>query len=131
MPLSKFLLERANASCHTSVKGFDKSAEQVLTEHWWPGNVRELALVIKSSVPFCQQELMTASDIEIDHTITREMLGVMTLEEFRNDVERRYIIKILKRVGGNIAEAYQILGLPKSSFYDKLKKLNIPTKVYK
>lgn len=131
MPLAKFLLERANASCHTNVKGFDDSAQQVLMEHWWPGNVRELALVIKSAVPFCQQELMTAKDIEIDHTITREMLGVMTLEEFRNNVERSYIIKILKRVGGNTAEAYKILGLPKSSFYDKLKKLDIPTKLYK
>ena len=46
----------------------------------------------------------------------------MTLEEAENQI----ITATLQRVGGNIKEAATILGIDRSTLYDKIKKFNLP-----
>jgi predicted DNA-binding transcriptional regulator AlpA len=40
-------------------------------------------------------------------------------------------LKVIKSVGGNAQRAYELLGVPKSTFYDLLKRLDIPRSVLK
>ena len=125
MPLAMHILKQGNALCEKDVKGFDESAKQMLLEYWWPGNVRELDAVIKAAIPMCEGDLITASDLDFDDTIQWQKIHGSNLKDARTEFERRHTLKVIKSVGGNAQRAYELLGIPKSTFYDLLKKLDI------
>ncbi|HUL79184.1 MAG TPA: helix-turn-helix domain-containing protein, partial [Vicinamibacteria bacterium] len=45
----------------------------------------------------------------------------LTLEE----LEKRHIERVLREMGGRVAEASQRLGIPRSTLYQKLKKFGL------
>ena len=131
MPLARYILKQGNALCEREVKGFDESAEQMLLDYWWPGNVRELDAVIKAAIPMCEGDFLTDNDLDIDDTIQWQKILGSNLKDARTEFERRHTLKVIKSVGGNAQRAYELLGVPKSTFYDLLKRLDIPRTVLK
>ena len=131
MPLARYILKQGNSLCEREIKGFDESAEQMLLDYWWPGNVRELDAVIKAAIPMCEGDLLTANDLDIDDTIQWQKIHGSNLKDARTEFERRHTLKVIKSVGGNAQRAYELLGVPKSTFYDLLKRLDIPRTVLK
>jgi two-component system response regulator PilR (NtrC family)/two-component system response regulator HydG len=97
-------------------------------EHPWEGNVRELQNVIESTA------LLTAKDYIGEGEITAQLEKSggslkavipyeddLTLEE----VERRHIVRILAKTGGNRAQAAALLGFSRRSLQRRMAKLNI------
>jgi len=109
------------------VMGLTSPAAERLLAYGWPGNVRELRNCIERAVALTQFEQITLADLpEKIQTARRNQVLVATddpsdfvpLEE----VERRYILRVLEASSGNKASAARILGLDRKTLYRKLER---------
>jgi DNA-binding NtrC family response regulator len=96
-------------------KSFSKEALKVLLEYPWPGNVRELQNVVHRTLLLSKNDAIEPSDLPTDLITDAKVTG-RRLE----DVEREYILKILKEVGGQKGKAAEILGVDPKTLYRKL-----------
>ncbi|ACR80282.1 sigma-54-dependent transcriptional regulator [Kosmotoga olearia] len=97
---------------------------QALMNYHWPGNVRELRncllsiLAVHDSSETLEEWMLfdvLGSRIDNSRDASNEDL---TLEE----LEKRYIRKLLKKYSGNKTKVAQVLGISKSTLYEKLKR---------
>jgi len=101
-------------------------AMDVLTRYNWPGNVRELENVIERALILCDGGVIEPQHLPMgvrlspqfgDDAHPREHL---TLEE----IERRYIKRVLEDCKGHRQRAAAILGISERNLYRKLKELD-------
>ncbi len=122
------LLERAAARAEKDVRGIDPEAARLLVRYRWPGNVRELGSSMERAVAMARFDFITPDDLPPrvrDFVPDRDVLvasddpdSLVPLEE----VERRYILRVLDAVGGRRARAAKILGLDRKTLYRKLER---------
>lgn len=93
----------------------------------WPGNIRELENVIESAIN-CVEE---GGSIKIHH-LPQWLTGVAKREQERealktvmDNFEKEYITQVLVSVHNNKTKASKILGLSRTSLYEKLEKHHI------
>jgi two-component system C4-dicarboxylate transport response regulator DctD len=90
-----------------------------LMAHAWPGNVRELRNVADRFVLGLLGERLN---------LTLEAYALSSsLPEQIEHFERTLITEELRRHHGDVAQTTKALGLPKQTFYDKLRRLRIST----
>lgn len=125
----RFVTETA-ARFGKEVHGISSTAAEKLTTYAWPGNVRELANAVERAVAMTQFSHVTVEDLpEKIRNYTSSTIVVagddptelVALEE----VERRYILHVLKVVGDNRTVASQVLGLDRKTLYRKLKSYGV------
>ncbi|MDQ3802557.1 MAG: sigma-54 dependent transcriptional regulator [Acidobacteriota bacterium] len=105
------------------LRGFDAGATAALTSYAWPGNVRELDHVVQRAVLMAPGAEVRAVDLGLQPV--REM-GERRLEEMSlEEVERLLIQKALKRFGGNVSQAAEVLGLSRSALYRRMQKYEL------
>jgi transcriptional regulator of acetoin/glycerol metabolism len=94
----------------------------VLNNYAWPGNVRELENVIERAVILCDAGQIGIEDLSITALPPlKELSANPSLEE----IEKDYILRVLKEANGNQSKASQILGIDRKTLYLKLKKYGI------
>ncbi|HEX6201014.1 MAG TPA: sigma-54 dependent transcriptional regulator [Thermoanaerobaculia bacterium] len=99
-------------------------ALDALAAYPWPGNVRELRNVLERSLLLTDRDALERSDLRFGGCLPSaegETDGDVTLQ----GVERRHIERILRAEGGHVPRAARRLAVPRSSLYQKLKKLGI------
>ena len=105
-------------------------AERALCTYWWPGNVRELRNVLERALLLSGRDVLEPGDLRFEGPGTAPPPATaeapaaevhLTLEE----LEKRHIERVLREMGGRVAEASQRLGIPRSTLYQKLKKFSI------
>jgi DNA-binding NtrC family response regulator len=120
--LSRQFLKKYSKKLARSVKGFTSEALELLAAYRWPGNVRELENVIERAVIVCESGTIGAEDLSIpSYTAAAELTINPSLEE----MEKTYILRVLKETGGNQSKASQLLGIDRKTLYLKLKKYGI------
>ena len=132
-PLIHFFVEKFSRSTGRKIKKIAPTVFQHLKSYVWPGNIREMEHLIERSILLSTggvlKEVYIPKVIEpADHS-SEAVLSNRSLEE----VERDYIISILKRCDGKISGiggAAEILKIPGNTLHSKLKKLNITKKDY-
>jgi transcriptional regulator of acetoin/glycerol metabolism len=92
---------------------------EVMCQYSWPGNVRELRNCIESAFNFCVGGVISLNDLEdiVPFESKKKAIAGRTI----NDITKELMIESLSRFG-NVREAANSLGIPKSTFYRKLKK---------
>ena len=126
-PLANFFVNKYNRNSGQHIKKIAPKALQQLRSYTWPGNVRELEHLVERSVLLSQGD--TLQEVLIPRSGVAEktnpaQLANRSLEE----VERSYIIEVLKRCGGKISGAggaAEILDIPGNTLHSKIKKLGI------
>jgi DNA-binding NtrC family response regulator len=112
------------------VRGISAAAAQKLLAYDWPGNVRELENGIERAVAMTRFEDIVVDDLPqriATHQCQRIVIDgddpeqMPTLEE----VEGRYIRRVLTAVGGNKTQAARVLGLDRRTLYRRLDRLEI------
>lgn len=107
------------------VKGLSKPAAERLLGYPWPGNVRELRNSMERAVALTRFDHIAVDDLperikkfESRHVIVAadNLDDLVPLEE----VERRYIARVLQAAGGNKSLAAQRLGVSRKTLYRKL-----------
>jgi DNA-binding NtrC family response regulator len=97
-------------------------ALELLSGYHWPGNVRELENVVERAVILCEADTLGAEDLSIPVPAVVSELGTNpSLEE----MEKSYILRVLKEANGNQSKASQLLGIDRKTLYLKLKKYGI------
>ncbi len=125
LPLTRFFVERIAKKLKIHNLHIDASCIDYLQEYSWPGNVRELENVIERAAILSTD---TAGRILPEHfpvsivntkvqIFEATVNGTPTLEQ----IEREYIVRIVKMTGGNRTKAAHILGIDASTLWRKLK----------
>jgi DNA-binding NtrC family response regulator len=104
------------------VIGVTADAVRWLTHQSWPGNVRELSNTIERAIALGEHDTLTLDDLRStsarhsDVDLDEALAGDVSLDE----LERRYIARVLRRAQGNKNEAARILGIDRRTLYRKL-----------
>ncbi|MHC5022226.1 MAG: sigma 54-interacting transcriptional regulator, partial [Planctomycetota bacterium] len=100
----------------------DPKALEVLQRYSWPGNVRELLNVVRAATRGAQGDVLSVSDLP--PSIRDGQSGGADDAPVRamREVERSAIEKALAAASGNRKRAAEILGMPRATFYRRLKQ---------
>lgn len=109
-----------------------KGALAELHKYTWPGNVHELKAVVQHSAAMCESPELGVAMVQTvlaHRNSTRESgSGTRQAMNFRGslpELERAAILQAFRASGSNVSEAARLVGLPRSTVRDKLKKYGI------
>jgi two-component system response regulator HydG len=125
--LAQTFLQRCQAKGPVRVVGLKSAAAERLTAYPWPGNVRELQNCIERALALSQFDHIGIDDLPErirnfnSSRIPLESGDPLTIVPM-DEVERRYINKVLEALGGNKASAARLLGMDRRTLYRKLER---------
>ena len=109
----------------TSEKTIAKDAMSALVNFNWKGNIRELQNAVERAFILSGDEIDLENlppKIKINSQNNFEMRDPEGLRPTLEEMERRYILEILKSVSDDKTDAAEILGIDLSTLYRKLKR---------
>jgi formate hydrogenlyase transcriptional activator len=118
--LARHFVKKYAAKMDRTIDKIPSDAMRALVGWSWPGNVRELENFIERSVILSRGPSLRAPMAEL-RADAAEPTGGSTLEE----VEREYILRVLRETGGVISAAATRLGMPRTTLNAMMKKLGI------
>jgi two-component system response regulator HydG len=125
--LAQHFLKQFSQQTTKKVIGLSPPVAEKLVAYSWPGNVRELQNCIERAVAFTRFDELTVDDlpekIRNYRSADAGVPGVDLLEILSMDeVERRYITRVLKQLDGNKTMAAELLGVDRRTLYRKLER---------
>lgn len=103
---------------------FANDAMRVLMTHAWPGNVRELENAVEHALTMGSGEILLPEDLPASVTAPeRDIVQEASLDDVAlAEVERRYILRILEKMGGHQIKTASILGIDRRTLYRRLRQ---------
>jgi len=128
--LAQSFIERYSSAARSKVKGMSSGAADKLLSYPWPGNVRELQNCIERAVALARYDQLGVDDLPEkirDFKSSRVIVETEDPSELlpMDEVERRYILRVLEAVGGNKTMAAQVLGFDRRTLYRKLERCGV------
>jgi len=129
--LCQHFIANYNRENGAAVEGINNSALKLLSSYHWPGNVRELNTVIERACIDARKGTITVDNLL---RFTRDALGKnmfaenyegFDIKEAKREAEKAVIIKALQVSGSNRRKAAELLGISRSSLYNKLNEFKI------
>jgi transcriptional regulator with PAS, ATPase and Fis domain len=125
--LSDHFLDRLSHELGKDIAGISEGALKILMDHDWPGNVRELENAVERAMVTCRGANLTEDDLSFlkqDGSAAKawSIPAGMTMQE----MEKLLITATIRHTGGNIKESASVLGIDRSTLYEKIKKYEIP-----
>jgi len=133
--LVSYFLQRSAEGNATTPRRFTKEAMRALVSYPWPGNVRELENAVEYALALgCNEELgIEDLPLEIADSDGNQEAADLNelLQSYRNgsiplaEIERRYILSVLRQFGGNQVQTAAALGIDRSKLYRRLKQYGV------
>jgi two-component system response regulator HydG len=128
--LAQAFIERFARQTQKSVRGPSAEAADKLMTYRWPGNVRELQNAIERAVALTAFEDLTVEDLPEKVRSYRSFHVLVAGEDPSEllpmeEVERRYILRVLEALGGNKTEAAKVLRVDRKTLYRKLERYGV------
>ena len=103
------------------------AAAEKLISYSWPGNVRELENCLDGAVALARTSHVDLDDLPEKVKSFRPERFVVSANQPEeivtiDELERRYILRVLSLVGGNKSRAAQVLGFDRRTLYRKLER---------
>ncbi len=126
LALATEYLRRIATRAGKRVLGLGPETARKLVGYSWPGNVTELVNAVERAVALAEHDALEVVDLpekiqafSPSHVIVAgdDPSELVCLEE----VERRYILRVVEAVGGNRSRAAEILKVDRKTLYSKLK----------
>lgn len=117
-----------------NIKGISAACHDFLLKYPWPGNVRELKNIIERIMILTNSGEIRPEHLpaEIIAATTKPLNSAEAPDDFTtsrpsslSDIERNYIMYVLREVGWNKSEASRRLGISRLTLREKLKKYAI------
>ena len=143
LDLAVYFLKSASTRDGKRIARFDDDALNALMRYQWPGNIRELQNVIERAVVLAERETVELVDLPSEIQKSAAASGIVERVGLRRDSsrddsllvtawsdddpesERKQLVDALQACGGNKTKAAKRLGLPRSTYFSKLKKYGI------
>jgi two-component system response regulator AtoC len=134
--LIDYLLAKINLDLHKKIIGVSEEMMEIFMNYNWPGNVRELENLLVRACVVAKGQVLGVSDFpelgkeeaskisddaSVDFFKSSEPGKFLTLDE----VEERYIRKVIKETDKNKGEICDILGVSRPTLERKLEKYGI------
>lgn len=134
--LAEFFLRKFCRDNQRQAMRFSNEATKCLVRYSWPGNVRELQNVVERVVSLAYGRVIRQEDLpeylqEEDKSSVEKPanLNELTLREARQHwmetFEKKYLIELLNKYGGNITRVARKAGVHRMTIYRMLKQYNI------
>ncbi|MCK6545766.1 sigma-54 dependent transcriptional regulator [Myxococcota bacterium] len=125
--LAQHFIERFARVNDKHVAGISGPAADKLLAYGWPGNVRELQNCMERAVALTRFEQIVVDDLPEKIRDYRASSVIVESEDpaellSMDEVERRYILRVLEAVGGNKTQAAEVLGFDRKTLYRKLER---------
>jgi DNA-binding NtrC family response regulator len=128
--LVRHFLQRANRSFSKSLRGVSREVQKLFLKYGWPGNVRELANVLESAAMLCKKDFIDVANLP---KYLRDYIPAQGPVAFASrghlssldDLEKDYIAYLLKVSKGNLRQTAKILGISRTTLYNKLAKYGL------
>ncbi|NLS44633.1 MAG: sigma 54-interacting transcriptional regulator [Firmicutes bacterium] len=128
--LSEFFMPYLNIRCKTQVNTIHPDVIKIFMGYHWPGNIRELQNVLEYAMNFTDNNVIRTEHLppvilrharpeNQNKTTTKNTLS---LNKAVTSAEHSTLINALQRCGNNRTEAARLLGISRSTLYEKLKK---------
>jgi DNA-binding NtrC family response regulator len=123
--LAQSFVERFAAKSGKPVLRMSSAVAQKLLAYAWPGNVRELQNCVEQAVALARFEELTVEDLPArvrDYRRAHVLVVADDPSELvpMEEVEKRYILRVLEAAGGNKSIAARILGYDRKTLYRRL-----------
>jgi DNA-binding NtrC family response regulator len=127
--LVDFFLNEVSRRAQCGPKTVDAEVMDILVRYDWPGNVRELENVIERAVILQDSDMITREDLPPKIQGLADDTSSCTVEDSRNitleQLEQRYLAKVLEEVGWRKKVAADILGIDASTLYRKIHRYGL------
>ncbi|HWP96701.1 MAG TPA: sigma 54-interacting transcriptional regulator [Syntrophomonadaceae bacterium] len=141
--LTQLFIKKLGQEYGRTVQGMQPEVMDLLRSCSWPGNVRQLRNLLESIIILMEGNEITCDslveagvmDLLLDRDRTAQLevpqvspearQGDRKLDELMGSTEREVILEALKSCQYNKAQAAQLLGIPRSTLYYKMKALGI------
>jgi two-component system response regulator HydG len=127
LTIAQHFVHRFAAQIDKNVVGLSPQAAERLLAFPWPGNVRELRNCIERAITLARYEHITVDDLPEKVRGYRASHLVVTGEDPSevaplDQVERRYILRVLDMANGNKTMAARLLGVDRKTLHRKLEQ---------
>jgi DNA-binding NtrC family response regulator len=127
--LQRYFVERFATEYKKPISGLTRRAQGLMATYPWPGNIRELENVLGNACMMVDSKFIDSTDLPErlrtpftgDSVIDEDLLSL-------DEVQRRHVMRVLERVGGNKARAAEILGLGRATIYQLLSRMKLEGK---
>ena len=124
--LERYFVEKFAVEYRKPITGLTRRAQGRMATYPWPGNIRELENVIGNACMMVDGKFLDINDLPERIRTQSSVLSpadeaLFSLEE----VQRRHVVRVLERVGGNKARAAEILGVGRATIYQLLSRMKL------
>jgi DNA-binding NtrC family response regulator len=129
--LAQRFIEHFAARADKRVLGLTSAAAERLVGYGWPGNVRELQNCIERAVALTEREMLVVDDLPERVRSYQPSHHVLVVADDPNallpmdEVERRYVLRVMEAARGNKSLAARILGFDRKTLYRKLEHYGV------
>lgn len=130
--LAQQFVRRSCTRSNKPLLGLSPAAAERLLAYPWPGNVRELQNCMERAVTLARYDQIVVEDLPEQVRAYRSSHVLVTSDDPSElvpleEVERRYILRVMDAVGGNKTLASRVLGLDRKTLYRKLERYGAAT----
>jgi two-component system, NtrC family, nitrogen regulation response regulator NtrX len=115
--------EQLGASAGVPGKRFAEEAVRRLQTRPWPGNIRELRNAVERALILAPGKVVTGADV--DRLLPPDLGPKQSLENFKTEAERGFLIQKLREHDWNITETAKTLQIPRSNLYKKIERFGL------
>lgn len=119
LPLAEYFLKKYARENNKKDMTYAPDVVEFMLNYSWPGNVRELENMIEHGVILSKNDAITLAELPQDIIHPTPAQG-KTIDE----ITKSHIMKVLEETKGNITHAAKMLGIRRTTLYNKLKKYN-------
>jgi two-component system nitrogen regulation response regulator NtrX len=115
--------EQLGTSAGVPGKRFAEEAVRRLQTRPWPGNIRELRNAVERALILAPGKVVTAADV--DRLLPADLGPKQSLENFRSEAEKGFLVQKLREHDWNITETAKSLQIPRSNLYKKIERYGL------
>jgi two-component system, NtrC family, nitrogen regulation response regulator NtrX len=115
--------EQLGTSAGVPGKRFAEEAVRRLQTRPWPGNIRELRNAVERALILAPGKVVTAADV--DRLLPADLGPKQSLENFRSEAEKGFLVQKLREHDWNITETARSLQIPRSNLYKKIERYGL------
>jgi DNA-binding NtrC family response regulator len=128
--LARYFIDRFCRDLNKRPLALSSAAEVELNAYPWPGNVRELQNCIERALALARFEELTVEDLPPKVRDFKPSFVVVATEDptdlvTMDEVERRYVQRVMEAVGQNKTQAAKVLGFDRTTLYRKLERFKL------